>query len=109
MAFNQISVRATRRTIEVIEILRHGVFGFGGRVWCAADILLGGAFVLYLVFCLAGLTDTTGTRQLVFRPMDPPITVPAYLVTKKYQNSSPAVRLFLERIRTRVEHKDERA
>lgn len=109
MAFNQISVRATRRTIEVIEILRHGVFGFGGRVWCAAGILLGGAFVLCLVFCLANLVDASGTRRLTFRPMDPPITVPVYLVTKKYQTFSPAVRLFLERIRTRVEQKDERA
>ena len=62
-----------------------------------------------LVFCLANLVDASGTRRLTFRPMDPPITVPAYLVTKKYQTFSPAVRLFLERIRTRVEQKDERA
>lgn len=62
-----------------------------------------------LVFCLANLVDASGTRRLTFRPMDPPITVPVYLVTKKYQTFSPAVRLFLERIRTRVEQKDERA
>ena len=62
---------------------------------------------LYSTSCSASLGSPT--RLLVFRPMDPPITVPVYFVTKKYQTFSPAVRLFLERIRTRVEQKDERA
>lgn len=55
-----------------------------------------------LVFCLDRLINLQGERNLTFRPMEPPVRVPAVLVTKKYQTFSPAVRLFLERIRARV-------
>ena len=54
------------------------------------------------VFCLDRLVDLNGSRHLAFRPIDPPVRVPAVLVTKKYQTFSPAVRLYLERIRTRL-------
>lgn len=76
-------------------------------VLCTYNLLYNASFLAEqgtcLVFCLANLIDTQGSRHLAFRPMDPPVTVPAVLVTKKYQTFSPAVRLFLERIRARVE------
>ena len=49
-----------------------------------------------------GLIDTSGERNLTFRPFDPDITVDAYIVTKKYQTFSPAVKAFLEQLREQV-------
>ena len=75
-------------------------------VLCTYNLLYNATFLAEqgtcLVFCLDRLVDLNGSRQLAFRPMTPPVRVPAVLVTKKYQTFSPAVRLFLERIRHRV-------
>ena len=75
-------------------------------VLCTYNLLYNATFLAEqgtcLVFCLDRLVDLNGSRHLAFRPMDPPVHVPAVLVTKKYQTFSPAVRLFLERIRRRV-------
>lgn len=49
-------------------------------------------------FCLEGLVDTTGQRNLVFKPFAPEIYGELYLVTKKYQAYSSAVKIFLQRI-----------
>lgn len=48
-------------------------------------------------FCLDGLADTN-SRNLAFRPFDPPLEVNLVAVTKKYQAFAPAVRVFLERL-----------
>lgn len=56
-----------------------------------------------LAVCMDGIVDTQGSRNLTFRPFDPPVTVPVKLVTKKYQTFSSSVRLFLERVRKQVE------
>ena len=50
-------------------------------------------------FCLSGLADTSGVRNLAFRPVKPAITVGLSLVTKKYQTFSPAVKVFLARLK----------
>ena len=50
-------------------------------------------------FCLSGLADTSAARNLAFRPVKPAITVGLSLVTKKYQTFSPAVKVFLARLR----------
>ncbi len=49
-------------------------------------------------FCLDGLVDAEH-RNLTFRPFDPPIEVDIVAVTKKYQPFSPAVKVFMERLR----------
>lgn len=49
-------------------------------------------------FCLNNLVDITGTRNLTFRPFRPEIRVDSYIVTKKYQVFSPAVKLFIDRL-----------
>lgn len=51
---------------------------------------------LCAAFCLDRLVPTDGARNLTFRPLVPEITIDAYLITKKYQTFSPAVRLFLD-------------
>lgn len=48
--------------------------------------------------CLDNLVNTAG-RGLTFRPVTPELTVDLYIVTKKYQTFSPAVKLFLEKVR----------
>ncbi|MBC8536304.1 LysR family transcriptional regulator [Feifania hominis] len=48
--------------------------------------------------CLDRLVNTKG-RNLTFRPIVPELSVDLYLVTKKYQTFSPAVKIFLEKIR----------
>ena len=45
------------------------------------------------------LVDTTGTRALVFRPLEPALEAGLNLVWKKQQVFSPAAELFLERLR----------
>lgn len=77
------------------------------NVICTYNLIYNAAFLAEqgtcLVFCLDRLIDTHGARNLAFRPMNPPVTVPAVLVTKKYQTFSPAVRLFLEKVRAWAE------
>lgn len=48
---------------------------------------------------LDGLVDTHGGRKLAFRPLDTSIQMEWFLVTKKYQNFSPAARLFLSEVK----------
>lgn len=48
--------------------------------------------------CLANLVNTAG-RNLTFRPIVPELSVDLYIVTKKYETFSPAVKLFIERIK----------
>lgn len=55
-----------------------------------------------LAFCLGNLVCTDGSRNLTFRSFDPDITTGAYLVTKKYQVFSPAVKVFLEAVRNQL-------
>lgn len=48
--------------------------------------------------CLEGLVDTTGKRDLVFRPIQPQLNGGLYIVTKKYQVFSSAVKIFLRHL-----------
>lgn len=48
--------------------------------------------------CLDRLVNTAG-RNLTFRPITPELSVDLYLVTKKYQTFSPAVKAFLEEVK----------
>lgn len=48
--------------------------------------------------CLDQLVNTEG-RNLTFRPITPRLSVDLYIVTKKYQTFSPAVKAFLEDVR----------
>lgn len=48
--------------------------------------------------CLDNLVNTAG-RNLTFRPITPELSVDLYIVTKKYQTFSPAVKLFIEKVR----------
>lgn len=79
-----------------------------GRLNCVAtyNLLYNATFLveqgICLAFCLQGLVDTSGSRALAFHPFDPPITVDACLVTKKYQTLSPAVRVFMEALKDRL-------
>ncbi len=52
--------------------------------------------------CLDGLVDTKN-RNLTFRPIKPELSVELYVVTKKYQTFSPAVRAFLEILKTDIQ------
>lgn len=52
-----------------------------------------------LAFCLENLVETQGIRDLTFRAFEPEISVDAFIVTKKYQTFSPAVRVFMEVLR----------
>ena len=49
--------------------------------------------------CLADLVNTEGKRNLTFRPIIPELSVDLYIVTKKYETFSPAVKLFIEKIK----------
>ena len=53
--------------------------------------------------CLENLLSIAPGRNLMFRPIDPPIKVEAYIVTKKYQTFSAAAKLFLERLKEELE------
>lgn len=48
--------------------------------------------------CLDRLVNTQG-RNLTFRPITPELSVGLYIVTKKYQTFSPAVKAFLEKLK----------
>lgn len=48
--------------------------------------------------CLDRLVNTRG-RNLTFRPITPELSVDLYIVTKKYQTFSPAVKVFLEELK----------
>ncbi len=48
--------------------------------------------------CLDRLVNTQG-RNLAFRPIMPELSVDLYIVTKKYQTFSPAVKAFLEELK----------
>ena len=48
--------------------------------------------------CLDNLVNTAG-RNLTFRPVQPEISIDLFLVTKKYQTFSPAMKIFIEKIR----------
>ena len=50
-------------------------------------------------FCIDGLVDAEGARNLAFRPLAPALTLDACLAVKKYRELSPAAKLFLERLR----------
>ena len=50
--------------------------------------------------CFDRLVNTSG-RNLTFRPISPELSVGLYIVTKKYQVFSPAVKAFLEKIEKR--------
>lgn len=52
--------------------------------------------------CLDRLVNTKG-RNLIFRPVTPELSVDLYIVTKKYQTFSPAVKVFLADIRHAAE------
>lgn len=54
--------------------------------------------------CLDRLVNTKG-RNLTFRPIVPELSVDLYMVTKKYQTFSPAVKLFLERLQEAVKER----
>lgn len=51
--------------------------------------------------CLKGLVDTEN-RNLTFRPITPELSVKLYIVTKKYQIFSPAVKVFLEILKENI-------
>ena len=53
-------------------------------------------------FCIDGLVDTEGSRNLAFRPFAPELALDACLAVKKYRELSPATKLFLERLRDEV-------
>lgn len=48
--------------------------------------------------CLDRLVNTQG-RNLTFRPIIPELSIDLYIVTKKYQRFSPAVKAFLEELK----------
>lgn len=50
-------------------------------------------------FCLENLVNTEGNRNLTFRPMEPPLAVDLYIVSKKYQTFSTAAKIFMERLK----------
>lgn len=51
--------------------------------------------------CLDNLVNTRG-RNLTFRPIAPELSVDLYIMTKKYQTFAPAVKAFLEQLKTQV-------
>ncbi|MDO4961580.1 MAG: LysR family transcriptional regulator [Eubacteriales bacterium] len=53
-------------------------------------------------YCLDRLVNTEGSRNLTFRPITPEISVSLFLVTKRYQTFSPAVKKFLELMQKRL-------
>ena len=52
--------------------------------------------------CFDKLINTTGDSPLCMRPLVPPIKTAGYLIWKKYQVFSPAVQMFIERIRDMI-------
>ena len=52
--------------------------------------------------CFDKLINTTGESRLCIRPILPQIKIAGYLIWKKYQIFSPAVQMFIERIRETI-------
>jgi len=52
--------------------------------------------------CFDKLINTTGDRPLCMRPIIPQIKAAGYLIWKKYQVFSPAVQMFIDRIRDTI-------
>ena len=50
--------------------------------------------------CFDKLINTTGNSHLCMRPIVPQMKTAGYLIWKKYQIFSPAVQMFIERIRS---------
>lgn len=48
--------------------------------------------------CLENLVNTEGIRNLTFRPIEPELSLPAFLVVKKYQTLSKSAQLLLDEI-----------
>lgn len=48
--------------------------------------------------CLENLVNTEGIRNLTFRPVEPELSLPAFLVVKKYQTLSKSAQLLLDEI-----------
>ncbi len=61
---------------------------------------------LGLAICFDHLLNTTGDSALTFRPLLPSLTASGFLIWKKYQALSPAVQLFIDRVRKTVENRD---
>lgn len=53
--------------------------------------------------CLDRLVNTEG-RNLAFRPITPELSIGLYIVTKKYQTFSPAVKAFLEELKGQIQN-----
>ena len=43
-----------------------------------------------------------GSRSLAFRPLEPEIAVDLFMITKRYQTFSPAVKVFLKYLREEI-------
>ncbi|MEE3393412.1 MAG: LysR family transcriptional regulator [Lachnospiraceae bacterium] len=54
-----------------------------------------------IALTLNGLINTAND-SIRFIPFDPAITIDSYLVTKKYQTPSPAVKFFMEKVQERI-------
>ena len=52
--------------------------------------------------CFDKLINTTGNSRLCMRPIVPQMKATGYLIWKKYQVFSPAVKLFVDRIRNTI-------
>ena len=52
--------------------------------------------------CFDKLINTTGESRLCIRPIIPQIKIAGYLIWKKYQIFSPAVQMFIDRIRETI-------
>ena len=52
--------------------------------------------------CFDKLINTTGNSPLCFKPIVPKIKIVGYLIWKKYQIFSPAVQMFIDRIRQTI-------
>ncbi len=52
--------------------------------------------------CLDKLVAESDRRNLTFRPIVPELTMELYIVTKKYQTCSPAVKLFLSELTEKI-------
>ena len=53
-------------------------------------------------FCIDGLIDAEGARNLTFRPLAPTLTLDACIAVKRHHTLSPAAKLFLEKLREEV-------
>lgn len=84
------------------------------RIWNNAQFDIIGTYNLiynatYLVenhigcaLTIEGLVDTSGNRNLCYRPIYPTIDASLFIVTKKYQNKSKAVTFLIEKIQAKT-------